>query len=308
MTRVLLTGATGFIGSQIARALVEQGCEVHALVRPSTEGARGLFRLDDIVSKLVIHLGDLTDATSVAAAVTLARPELCVHSAWYAAPGKYLHAVENLALVEATLDLARRLGDSGCRRLVGLGTCFEYDTSLGYLSEASPTLPLSLYAASKLGVFHILQKFAEISKMSFAWARLFYQYGPLEPEGRLTSHLMGSLLRGETADVTAGEQVRDFLHVSDVASAICAIATGHVTGAVNVGCGVPITVRQLVTTLGRLCGASDKIRFGAIPYRANDPMFVCANNAKLLATGWRPRFDLDSGLLHTMDAWRKVSR
>ena len=141
MTRVLLTGANGFIGAHVARALVGQGHEVHALVRRPP-----------VVSGLVISEGDLTDSDAVRAAVTRARPDVCVHLAWYAAPGKYLHAVENLALVEATLDLARRLADAGCTRLVGAGTCFEYDTrGTEPLSETSRTAPGSLYAASKLG-------------------------------------------------------------------------------------------------------------------------------------------------------------
>ena len=106
MTRVLLTGANGFIGSHVARALVAQGCEVHALVR---QAGGGLWRLKDIESKLVFEKGDLTDPASLDRAIANARPEVCIHLAWYAAPGKYLHAIENLALVSATLDLARRL-------------------------------------------------------------------------------------------------------------------------------------------------------------------------------------------------------
>lgn len=295
MTRVLLTGANGFIGAHVGRALLAQGCEVHGLVRRAP-----------IVSGVVPELGDLTDRDAVRSAVARARPDVCVHLAWYAAPGKYLHAVENLALIEATLDLARRLADAGCSRLVGAGTCFEYDTGGSEpLSETSPTLPGSLYAASKLGLFGVLEKYAALASMTFAWARLFYQYGPGEPEGRLVPHLLRSLLRGETAEVTPGEQVRDFLHVDDVASAICAIARGDLAGAVNIGSGVPVAVRDLVTTLGRLCGASDRVRLGALPYRAGDPMFVCANSAKLRTTGWRPRFDLESGLRDTMDAFKK---
>ena len=309
MARVLLTGANGFIGSHVARALVAEGHEVHALVRQAGDG---LWRLSDVVSKIKLIAGDLLDPGAVAAAVEKARPELCLHLAWYAVPGKYLHAAENLALVGATLGLAQRLRDAGCARFVGVGTCFEYDvheTGQHALSETSVTKPQSLYATSKLALYRILEKFAQTDigdgkKMSFAWARPFYQYGPFEPEGRLTTHIMGALSRGGTADVTQGEQIRDFLHVADVAAAVCAIATSKLEGAVNVGSGVPVTVRELVTTLGRLCSAADKIRFGAIPYREGDPMFVCANTAKLKTTGFVPRFDLESGLADMVEAHR----
>src|SRR4051812_32231738 len=130
--RVLLTGATGFIGSNVARALRRDGFEVHALSRPEV---------------------DLRDADAVDRAIERAKPEMCIHLAWYAEPGKYLHAKENLALVGATLRLAERLHEAGCKRFVGAGTCFEYDTSQGRLSESSRLGPKSLYATCKLATF-----------------------------------------------------------------------------------------------------------------------------------------------------------
>ncbi len=293
--RVLLTGTSGFIGSHVARALVAAGDEVFALAR-TPELPR---RVKDLDGRLDLLTADVTDAAAIARAIDRAKPETCIHLAWYAEPGKYLHANENLALVSATLRLAERLRAAGCRRFVGAGTCFEYDTSLGWLSETSPTAPKSVYAASKLALFQILDQWSP--PMSFAWARFFYQYGPTEADARLVPHVIRALAAGGTADVTAGEQVRDFLHVADVAGAVCAIAKSELTGAVNVGSGVPVTVRELVTTLADLARARERLRLGALPYREGDPMFVCANVAKLARTGFRPRFDLESGLRDTLE-------
>ena len=215
-----MTGTTGFIGSHVARVLARQGCEVHALVRNSSD----LGRIADIAPLLHPVRCDLLDIDELDAHLKRVQPDLCIHTAWYAVPGKYLTAVENLGLLSASLHLASRLAELGCKRFIGVGTCFEYDTHLGYLSESSPTKPRSLYAASKLALQIVLQQLASATGMTIAWVRLFYQYGPWEDERRLVPSIICSLLRNQEAKVTEGEQIRDFLHVEDVAEAVWAVA------------------------------------------------------------------------------------
>jgi len=251
----------------------------------------------------VVHEADVTDRAAVAKVIAAARPEICVHAAWYAVPGKYLDAVENLAHVAASLDLAVALSEAGCRRFVGVGTCFEYDTDVtAKLTESSATEPRFLYSSSKLALFELLSAAAANRDAgqrlfaSFAWCRLFYQYGPTEDAARLVPAVIDKLVSGGVAETTGGEQVRDFLHVADVGAAIAAVALSDLEGAVNVGSGEPITVKRLVETIARLAGAEDRLRVGALPYRPGDPMYVCADVTKLKAAGFSPRFDLESGL------------
>jgi nucleoside-diphosphate-sugar epimerase len=300
--RVLLTGAGGFIGAQVARALLARGAEVHAVVRDATRAPR----LAALAKDLVIHEADLVDPAAAARVVAASKPAICVHGAWYAVPGKYLDAPENLTHVAASLDLAQRLVHAGCTRFVGLGTCFEYDTSLGVpLVESSPTKPRFLYAASKLALHDMLGHYAPLAKIGFAWCRIFYPYGPMEAPERLVPHVIDRLLGGGVADTTLGRQVRDFLHVADVGAAIAAVALSEVEGAVNVASGTRVTVRELVGTIARLCAAEDRVHFGAIPYRQGDPMHVLADVTKLASTGFTPRFDLASGLEDTLRARRE---
>ncbi len=300
--RVLLTGAGGFIGAYVARELLARGAEVHAVVRNRSRAPR----LDAVAGQITLHEADLLDPIATARVVSAARPETCVHSAWYAVPGKYLDAPENLAHVSASLDLARRLVDADCKRFVGLGTCFEYDTTGSEpLRESSPTKPRFLYAACKLALHDILSAYAATSKTSFAWCRIFYQYGPTEAPARLVLQVIDRLLDGGNAETTAGEQIRDFLHVADVGAAVATVALGDLEGAVNIGSGTALTVRGLVTAIARICGAEDRVRFGAVPYRPGDPMHVCANIEKLARTGFRPRFDLETGLRDAVRARRE---
>lgn len=300
--KIFLTGATGFIGSQLARMLVQLDCEVVALVRPQSD----LRRIQDIQSQLQLVQGDLLQGESLSRILDAVCPDCCIHLGWYAEPGKYPSALENLSLVSAGMNLALRLAALGCRRFVGVGTCFEYDASAGYFSEDSPVNPNSLYAASKLSLGLLLDHLMVKTTMKTAWVRLFYQYGPFEDPRRLVPSVILSLLKGEQANTTEGRQVRDFLHVEDVASAIWAVACSDLTGAVNVGSGDPVTVRTLVGLIGELTGRSDLINAGALPYREGDPMFVCANNTRLLEnTNWKPAYDLRSGLYQTIEWWRK---
>jgi nucleoside-diphosphate-sugar epimerase len=249
----------------------------------------------------------LLDFESINGALAKIKPELCIHLAWYAVPGKYLNARENLDSLNASLNLASQLADLSCQRFVGMGTCFEYDFSYGYLSESSPTKPLTLYAATKVALCTVLEQLSQNTGMEVAWARLFYQYGPFEDERRLVPAVISSLLRDEVVKTTKGEQIRDFLHIADVASAIWSIVSSNLSGVINIGSGQPITVRDIVSQIASILDKSDLIDWGALPYRPNDPMFICANNQVLReGTDWTPKYNLNTGLQNTISWYRNV--
>ncbi len=299
--QVFITGATGFIGSQVTRLAVREGHTVYATIREDSDTAR----IRDCLDSLHPISCDLLAIDELAAHLERIRPDLFIHLAWYAVPGKYPAALENLDVLSASLQLAKHLARLGGVRFVQVGSCFEYDLSQGYLSETSRTQPRSLYAASKLAFDLALDQLAQVTGMPIASPRLFYQYGPFEDERRLVPAVILSLLRNERARTTAGEQVRDFLHVEDVASALWAIARSNLCGPVNIGSAKPVTVREIVNTIAAILGREQRVALGAIPYSASDPMFVCANNRRLVEnTGWTPQYDLERGLRHTIAWWQ----
>jgi nucleoside-diphosphate-sugar epimerase len=299
--RVLLTGATGFLGAHVARLLVQQGCQVFALARRGSD----LGRLQDVHDALHLVTGDVLDGEQMAEVVQQARPELCLHLAWYAEPGVYLSSPLNVRYIGASLHLATLLAGAGCRRLVVAGTCAEYDADYGYLSESSPTHPATLYAASKVATQTVLAKLAEQLDLSVAWARIFYIYGPGENPRRFVPDIITTLLRGQPTRTTLGEQVRDYLHVEDVASALWALVGSDLAGVVNIGSGAPVTNREIVLKIGEIVGHPELVKLGDLPYRAGDPMFVCANNSRLLRnTDWRPQYDINSGFRQVAAWWR----
>jgi nucleoside-diphosphate-sugar epimerase len=301
--KIAVTGASGFVGAQVVRALSQEGFEVQAIVRATSDPRR----ISGLPGVQVVEADVLTvEGRNTIAAL---RADACVHAAWYAEPGKYLSAPVNADLIHATLSLASSLASHGCRRFVGIGTCFEYDTNVGYLSEASPLGPTHVYSAAKAGTYLVLRQLLAATETQLCWARLFYLYGPDEHPRRLVSGITQALLRGEEARCTPGLQVRDFLHVEDAASAIRALVLSDVVGAVNVASGQPVTVASIVRQLAEHCGRPELVRLGALPYAAGDPMFVCADVRKLLAaTGWVPRWSLTDGLGDAVAWWRNAAR
>ena len=299
--KAFITGATGFIGAHTARACLDAGWDVVAMVRPGSDRSR----IAAIESRLRFVEGDLSDFDGALASLSDFQPDVCIHHAWYAEPGKYPHAIENLESLNGTLRLVTKLPDIGCQRFVGIGTCFEYDFDRGWMREDTPAKPASLYAATKNACCVALPKVAEKVGVTPTWIRLFYQYGPFEDHRRLVASVIGSLMRGDVVDTTEGGQVRDFLHVEDVGSAIHAITEAHLEGIVNVGSGVPVTVRQIVESIGDQLGKLELVNFGARPYNPTDPPFVVANNGRLRTeTAWKQRYPLDEGLANSIAWWK----
>jgi nucleoside-diphosphate-sugar epimerase len=190
--------------------------------------------------------------------------------------------------------------------LVVAGTFSEYDQDLGYLSEGSPIRPNTLYGASKAALYQALSLWAPAAGIDLLWPRIFSVYGPAEHPRRFVPAVILAALRGEPTRLSPGEQLRDYLHVGDVAAAIWAAAASGLTGPVNIGSGKPVAIGAIASRIGDLLDRPDLIRLGDLPYRQGDPMFVCANTQLLQCrTGWAPRFDLQAGLRDAIEWWRE---
>lgn len=301
--RVLLTGASGFIGSRVARIALADGHEVVALVR---SGSR-LGRLEG-VSELQLLEGDLGDAASLTKPLRQRVPDVCLHLAWYAeAGGRYHWARENLDCLAGSLGLVSLLHDVGCPRLVIAGSSFEYEPSTSPLTEASPVRPATLYAAAKHSLFLTASLLDRERRCKVAAARIFSVYGPWEDPRRLVPFVISRLLAGEPCELTSGEQVRDYSHVADVAGALWALAVSGVEGPVNVGSSEAVSVASLAERIAGLLGRPDLLRLGGRPPLPGEPPFLVANTDRLRnEVGWRPRFDLTAGLAETVEWWRSL--
>lgn len=300
--RVLVTGSSGFIGSHVTRHLVQQGHDVHAVIR----NPAAAIRVADLLPQINVIPTDLCRADRIRRVLETIRPETAIHLAWYAEPGKFWTAPENADSVGTTMSLVTALSSAGCKRLIVAGSCAEYDWQAGTLTESgTPLRPLTLYGVCKDATRRILEPYCAQQLIALSWARLFFVYGPGEARQRLVPSIVTALLRGEEAHCSHGTQVRDYLHVDDVASAIAALATGNIHGPVNVASGTGISIRELVTTIARKLGREDLVRVGLRQSQGTEAPFIVASTDRLRhELQWQPRFDLDSGLDDTIDWWR----
>jgi nucleoside-diphosphate-sugar epimerase len=296
MKKVLLTGASGFVGRHCVPLLAAKGYEVHAVSRQ-----RAAAELQGVHW----HAVDLLTPGSCTELLNQVQPEYLLHLAWYAEPGKFWQAPENLEWVRASLELLQAFPKNGGKRLVAAGTCAEYEWSGGECKEAAtPLLPSTLYGSCKHALEQVLHAWARQSEFSSAWGRIFFLYGPGEHPSRLVAYVIRALLRGEPALCSDGTQIRDFLHVEDVASAFVALLESDVQGAVNIASGKPVAVREVIEQIGQSMGRAELIRFGARP-AGTEPAALWANVERLTnEVKWRSRYQLKEGLEQTIDWWR----
>jgi nucleoside-diphosphate-sugar epimerase len=294
VSRVLVTGATGFVGRHALAPLAERGFEVHAVAR-----RRGTDRL------ATWHELDLLRDDPVPLLARL-RPTHLLHLAWNVEPPDYWRSPENLRWVEASLRLLRAFSGAGGSRAVAAGTCAEYDWSAGLCDEAeTPLAPATLYGTAKDALRRLASAYAREAGLSLAWGRIFFCYGPDEHPSRLVASVARALARGEEAPCSEGRQLRDFLHVADVAAAFVALVGSELEGPANVGSGVGVPVREVVARLAAAAGRPDLVRVGVLPPRPDEAPVVVAGLRRRAELGWTPRIDLDEGLAETLAWWRR---
>ncbi len=266
----LLTGATGFVGRQVLRVLADRGVQVRVVIRKNSQtNLESSIQPERIVQTADLFAENASWWEDVCEGV-----DTIIHCAWYAEPGKYLQATRNIDCLTGTLELARGAAAAGVKRFVGIGTCFEYDLTGGVLSTETRLNPLTQYAASKVSAYLLLKTFFPLKKVSFAWCRLFYLYGEGEDVRRFVPYLRSCLSEGKNAELTSGNQIRDYLEVGAAASGIVDVAQSGIEGAANICSGIPVTIRQFAEKIAEEYGRIDLLKFGVRPDNIVDPVCV----------------------------------
>jgi nucleoside-diphosphate-sugar epimerase len=254
---ILLTGATGFVGRQIVRAVVRDGKQGQV----ADKAAVGSTAVSpDIFAESASWWSDVCDGV-----------DTVIHAAWYVEPELYLQSPKNRECLSGTLRIAQGAAQAKVRRVVGIGTLFEYDVSAGYLGVETPLKPSTPYAQAKADAFAALSQLLPRNGIAFAWCRLFYLFGEGEDPRRLVPYVRARLKAGQPAELSSGTQIRDFLDVREAGRMIVETALGPVQGPINICSGKPVTVRQIAEAIADEFGRRDLLRFGARPDNLVDP-------------------------------------
>lgn len=308
--RVLITGATGFIGSLLAWRLAEAGAALWVGVFPG-EAPERVAALPSGATRVSI---EMQDAASVRQALEAAAPEVVLH---LAAVGVSDRGVDpELALAVNAGGAVHLLQGLRLRterghpvgRVVLVGTCYEYSDSPAESETPSCCLdPFDFYAASKVAAWAFGRAYWRVCRLPVVTARLFQVYGPGQPAHTLVPAAVDAALGGTDFAMTPGEQRRDFIYVSDVVEGLlaAALAPDLAGQSVDLGTGQATSLRQVVERIWALAGARGRIRAGALNRRRGEAPTLVANAARTAQlTGWRARTDLDSGLRQMIHEYR----
>lgn len=289
--RILLTGITGYLGSHLAKALLNRGDEVIGLKRRTSS----LNRIENILPKLVLHDMEDTDLSELLS--QMGKIDAVIHAATcYGRKGE-----SSTEILQANLVLPLKLLNAAIE--AGVDLFINTDTVLDKL--------LNPYALSK-GQFAEWGKFfADQKKIHFLNLKLEHFYGTNDDPTKFTAHVINSCLNNAPElNLTLGEQQRDFIFIDDVVSAYVLLLDKHNTFEENfvdieIGSGIAITIKQFVETVHRLTASTTRLIFGALPYRSGEAMYSKATVDVLQALGWHCQQDINAGINLVIEQHRK---
>jgi len=269
MRKILVTGATGFIGNYVVEALLKQNYHVIAS-SVSAEKARS-FRWFERVTYIQFDLSFFDDGVDYFA--FFGRPDTMIHLAWEGLPN-YKAAFHYDINLPRHFSFLSNILRHGLASLSVTGTCFEYGMHEGMLSEDMPSDPANPYAHAKDDLRKKLQQLQQAITFDFKWIRLFYMYGQGQNPNSLLSQLQKALdEKAMSFNMSGGEQVRDYLPVEKVAEYIVMIALQtKLGGIINCCSGQPVSVKELVEAYLRRKNAAIHLNLGYYPYTDYEPM------------------------------------
>jgi UDP-glucose 4-epimerase len=303
---VLVTGATGFIGSHLVKRLVKEGAHVSALLMPECDPGP----IADLLDHIKIIKADIADLVSLQAALASEKPDIVFHLAACVDVRRDWNCVS--LMIEnnlvGTANLIHVLKGRQIDLMINIGSSEEYGDAASPQSETNRELPVSPYSFSKVAAVYLCQMAARVFNFPVVTARLFPVYGPGQNAGMFIPSAIMKLLNRKDFRMSPGGQIREFNYVDDVIEALIQLTfcDDDIVGSViNIGNGIPYKIIEVIDTIKGLIDDNACIQVGALPYRVGEVMeSYCDNSLLKRLTGWEPQFSLEEGLRLTVQGYR----
>ncbi len=291
--RVLVTGATGFLGSFLLQELLERGHEVAAVIRPGSN----IWRIIEIQERIRLLVGSLDDISGLRKPIADFAPDAIAHLAWWGVRNADRNSPAQTRNIGSTVELAALAAEVGTKVFVGAGSQAEYGQYNRAIREDDAARPTTLYGMAKVASATMSAELCGQKGLRFAWVRLFSTYGPKDHDHWLIPQLIRALKARQRMPLTKAEQLWGFLHVRDAACGIRTVIESEAgSGVFNLGSPEAPPLRETIFKIRDLVDPAGELGFGEIPYRTDQVMVLKADVTRLQSLGWRPRVDLQSGL------------
>lgn len=290
--KVVVTGATGFIGSHLCRVLCRNGAEVHAVSRTQHDNDAACW-----------WQADLGDIAAVRRILKDIGPELIFHLSGHVTAAPDLDFVVSTfeSHVVSTVYLLTVATEIGCRRIVITGSLTEPQPGCGNVIPSSP------YAAAKWTSSAYGRMFHALYQTPVTIVRPFMTYGPMQNPHKIIPYVILSLLREESPKLASGRWRADWIYIDDVIEGL--LAAAHVSDAegctIDLGSGIMIPVREIVDHVVKLVGSPIRPSFGVLPDRPAEEIRAADVAYAHDKIGWRPSTSLEEGLAFTVNWYRE---
>ena len=306
MSNVLITGASGFIGANLVHNLINTKDQIHILIRKQSN----LWRLNNIISECNVHFVDISNIEEVKNIISEIKPEIVYHCATYGVyPNQKDVSKMDQTNIIGTLNLLKTLHEnSELKRLVNLGSVFEYGFTSNSIKETDPTRgqrgePFDSYSDTKVSQTRLVEHYSHQKQLPAVTLRIFTPYGIFEEPGRLISDVMVATVKKKPLEIFSRKAKRDFVHIDDVVNALIkASKKSGIDGEIfNIGSGTATSVEDLVNLVCEVTDVNLEVSWYDEKQREDDKTGTngFADLQKVKKIDWKPEVSLKDGLSRT---------